>query len=416
MKAEIIAVGSEMLTPDHLDTNSLFITEKLNESGCEVHLKTVVGDDERDIERIVREALRRSDLIIVSGGLGPTEDDVTRIAVSRALGRRLNIDPRLIEALQRRFASRGYSMPKINERQAEVIERARILENPNGTAPGMWIDEGHAAIALLPGPPRELRPMVEKHILPWVRERTGGTRLAERLLHITGLTESEVDSRAAPLYLEHPNIRTTILANPGHIALRLSRWAAPGDEVADLEELAARIREILGDAVFSNAREELEEVVGRMLLDSAQSLSVAESCTSGLIGMRITRVPGSSRYFLGGIMCYSNEVKKALCRVPADVIEEHGAVSAECAEALAQGVRAALASSIGLSVTGIAGPDGGTPEKPVGLVFVGVADGGRAVTYRRILPGDRQMIRERAAYFALSSLRKFLMSTTDKHK
>jgi len=410
MKAEIIAVGSEMLTPDHLDTNSLFVTELLKAAGCEVHLKTVVGDDNADIERVVRDALGRSDLVIMSGGLGPTEDDVTRAAVASALGRELTVDSGLIEALQRRFAARGYRMPKINERQAQVIGGSRILDNPNGTAPGQWIEEGGVGIALLPGPPRELRPMVERHILPWVRERTGGRQCAERVLHITGMTESEVDSIAAPLYREYVAIRTTILAKTGHIALHMSRWIDPADHPADLDELAGRIREALGDAVFSTAREDLEEVVGRLLLDSGQTLALAESCTSGMIGMRITRVPGSSRYFVGGVMCYSNAVKQSLCGVSAGLLEKHGAVSVECAEALALGIRNALRSTIGLSVTGIAGPDGGTPEKPVGLVFAGVTDGKRTTGVKRILPGDREMIRERAAYFALSSLRRFLIS------
>ena len=410
MKAEIIAIGSEMLTPDHLDTNSLFVTELLNEAGCEVHLKTVVGDSEADVAGIVHDALGRSDLIILSGGLGPTEDDVTRAAVSTALGRGLTTDAGLVDALRRRFASRGYSMPAINERQAQVIDGSRILENPNGTAPGIWIDEGRVGIALLPGPPRELRPMMERHIVPWVRERTGGKRLVEKQLRITGMTESEVDSLAAPLYKQHSEIRTIILAKPSHILLRMSRWAGPGDSTPDLEELATQLKKVLGEAVFSTGREELEEVVGRMLVNSHSTLAVAESCTSGMIGARITRIPGSSRYFLGGIMCYSNEVKKTQCGVPTELLEEHGAVSAQCAEALAAGVRAALHSSVGLSVTGIAGPDGGSAEKPVGLVFVGLVDESRVVSHRRIIPGDRETMRERATYFALYSLRKFMIS------
>jgi nicotinamide-nucleotide amidase len=410
MKAEIIAVGSEMLTPDYIDTNSLFITERLNEAGCEVHLKTVVGDDEPDIANLLRDALRRSDLIVLSGGLGPTEDDLTRAAVAEVLGRGITTDPVLVEALRRRFASRGYQMPKINERQAQVIEGATILDNPFGTAPGMWLEEFGASIALLPGPPRELKPMMEKHIIPRVRQRSGGRRLASRQFHVTGMTESEVDSRVAPVYRKYQGIRTIILAKPGHIALRISRWVEPEEEPADLEELASLIQSLLGDAVFSVAQEPLEEVVGQMLLKSGLTLAVAESCTSGMIGARITRVPGSSRYFLGGILCYSNGVKERACGVPSRVLEEHGAVSAEAADALASGVREKLGSSIALSVTGIAGPDGGSSEKPVGLVFVGIADGRRVIHLKRIIPGDRETIRERATYFALSSLRSFLLS------
>jgi nicotinamide-nucleotide amidase len=359
---------------------------------------------------VLRSGLRRSELIILSGGLGPTEDDLTRTSVAAVLHREIRIHPALVEALQRRFAGRGYSMPKINERQAQVIDGARVLENPNGTAPGLWLEEGKVGIALLPGPPRELKPMVERHILPWVRERTGGRRLAGRIFHITGLTESEVDSRVAPVYREYPQVQTIILANPGHIALRMGRWVERGEQVADLEQLAGRIQEALGDAIFSSARETLEEVVGRMLLESGQTLAIAESCTSGMIGMRVTRVPGSSRYFLGGVMCYSNDVKHRICGVPAQLLEDHGAVCAQVAEALAGGVRNALGASIGLSVTGIAGPDGGTSEKPVGLVFVGIADGSRTTHLKRIVPGDRETIRERTTCFALSSLRRFLIS------
>lgn len=410
MNAEIIAIGSEMLTPDHLDTNSLFITEQLNEAGCEVRLKSVVGDNEADIARILREALKRSDLIILTGGLGPTEDDLTRAAVAGVLGRPLAVDQNVVDTLRRRFAVRGYTMPKINERQAQIIEGARLLENPNGTAPGQWIEDGGCGIALLPGPPRELRPMMEKHILPWVRQQCGGRRLAVKQLHITGMTESEVDSRVAPIYGKYGGIQTTILAKPGHIALRMSRWAGPGEDPSDLKELDTLIRQELGAAVFSTMREPLEEVVGQLLLDAGLTLAVAESCTSGMIGMRITRIPGSSRYFLGGVMCYANEVKQRICGVPASVIEQNGAVSSECAESLARGVRAALGSGVGLSITGIAGPDGGTPEKPVGLVFVGLADEQRRLHFRRIVPGDRETMRERATYFALSSLRRFLLS------
>lgn len=410
MKAETIAVGSEMLTPDHLDTNSLFVTQRLNEAGFEVHLKTVVGDSESDIAWVLQSALDRSDLVIISGGLGPTEDDLTRNAVARVLNRPLQTDPALLDALRRRFASRGYPMPQINERQAQKIAGAEILENPAGTAPGMWIEESGRHVVLLPGPPRELRPMFESAVLPRVRQMGMRRRLARRIFHITGMTESEVDSKVAAMYRSYPNIQTTILASPGHIAIRLYRWLDEQQEPADLDELASKIQEVLGDAVFSTNGETLEEVVGRLLRQSHKTLAVAESCTSGMLGMRITRVPGSSDYFLGGVLCYSNDVKERFCGVPAPLLGTHGAVSAEVAVALAEGICKGLRSSIGLSVTGIAGPGGGTPEKPVGLVHVGICDAKQAMSVRRILPGDRETIRERAVYFALSNLRRFLLS------
>ncbi len=409
MKAEIIAVGSELLTPDHLDTNSLFLTDRLNDAGFEVHLKTVVGDTAGDIAGAVRAALARSKVIILCGGLGPTEDDLTRAAVAEALKRPISIDPDILEALRRRFAGRGYSMPRINERQAEVIQGAEILANPFGTAPGMWIEENGSCIALLPGPPRELKAMVDASVLPRIRLLGKGRRLAKRAFHITGMTESEVDSLTAPIYRTYPRVQTTILASTGHIALQLYRWVEPGESPADFEELASKIQEILGDAVFSSAGEALEQVIGRLLRASGRTLSVAESCTSGMIGARITRVPGSSDYFLGGVLCYSNDAKTNLCGVPEEMLRRHGAVSAEVAEALARGARESLKSSIGLSVTGIAGPGGGSAEKPVGLVFVGFADEARSMHWRRTLPGDRETVRERATYFALAQLRRCLV-------
>jgi nicotinamide-nucleotide amidase len=272
----------------------------------------------------------------------------------------------------------------------------------------MWIEEDGTCIVLLPGPPRELEAMIEADVLPRVRCLGKGRRLAKKAIHVTGMTESEVDSLVAPIYKAYPRVQTTILASIGHIALRLYRWLEPGEEPEELEELASKIQEALGDAVFSNRGETLEQVVGRLLRESDRTLAVAESCTSGMIGARITRVPGSSDYFLGGVLCYSNDLKRSLCGVPEEMLRQHGAVSAEVAEALARGTRESLQSSVGLSVTGIAGPGGGSDEKPVGLVFVGLADEARTVHWRRIIPGDRETMRERATYFALSLLRRFL--------
>jgi nicotinamide-nucleotide amidase len=409
MKAEIIAVGSELLTPDHLDTNSLYLTEKLWEVGYRVQLKTVVGDDAQDIAAILRSALSRSDLILITGGLGPTEDDLTRGAVAATLNRSISVDTNTLEALRQRFASRGYQMAKINERQAEVIAGAEVLSNSFGTAPGMWLVEGGVGIALLPGPPREIKPMLESQLLPRLRQLGEGKLLARKFFVVAGMTESEVDSRVAPIYTMYPKIQTIILSSPAGITLKLLQWMDKGEDSQALEELASRILEVLGDAVYTSTGESMEEVIGRLLSESGLTLAVAESCTAGLIGWRITRVPGSSNYFLGGVLCYSNDVKTKLCGVPQRVLERHGAVSAEAAEDLASGVRKKLGSSIGLSVTGIAGPAGGSTEKPVGLVYVGLADADRIHHERRILPGDRDTIRERSAYFALSCLRKFIM-------
>jgi nicotinamide-nucleotide amidase len=408
MKAEIIAVGSELLTPDNIDTNSLFLTERLNEAGWQVHLKTVVGDDQEDIAGVLRAALERSTLIIFSGGLGPTEDDLTRAAVSTVLGRPLSIDSGVLEEMRRKFAARGFTMTRINERQAEVMQGAEVLDNPMGTAPGQWIEEKGRFIVLLPGPPRELKNMFDERVQPKIRRLGGGMRLACRSFHVTGITESELDSQIAPVYTAYPDVRTTVLAGTRHIAVRMYQWTPTGKNTAELDELAAKIREKLGKSIFSEKGESMEEVIGRQLKDSGRTIAVAESCTAGMLGMHITRVPGSSSYFKGGILCYSDEAKIKLCGVPAELIEKHGAVSAEVAEALARGVRDALHSSIGLSITGIAGPDGGSTEKPVGLVYIGVSDGERTDSRHRIMPGDRESIRERSTYLALSWLRRFL--------
>ena len=409
MKAEIIAIGSELLTPDHIDSNSLYLTQKLNESGFEVHLKSVVGDNVEDIERLLRESLSRSKITLLCGGLGPTEDDVTRAATARALNRRLILNQEILDALHRRFELRGYRMARINERQAEIIEGAEILENRVGTAPGMWIEDQGACLALLPGPPRELQPMFESQVAHHIRELGAGRRLEKRILGVQGIPESEVDSRVAPIYKAYPAIQTTILAAKGCITLRLQTWLGPGEESSDLDTLADRVCAELGDAVFTRTGEKLEAVVGRMLRQSGSTIAVAESCTAGMIGSTITRIEGSSEYFLGGVTCYSNKLKTRLCLVPSELIERHGAVSAEVAEAMARGVREVIGSNIGLAVTGIAGPGGGSEQKPVGLVYFGLADASRCIHVRRVLPGDREMVRELATTSSLGCLRRFLL-------
>jgi nicotinamide-nucleotide amidase len=381
-----------------------------------VHLKTIVGDDSEDITGVLQEALRRSNLIIFSGGLGPTEDDLTRTAVAAVLKRPLILDDGILKILEQRFLARGFRMAKINERQAEIIRGAEALDNPHGTAPGMWIEENQRYIVLLPGPPRELQAMFEQSVLPKITTLHGRERLTYRSLHITGITESELDSQIAPIYKQYPQVQTTILAGTRHIAIRLYRWAKDEEDPSDLNELTAKIQAQLGDSIFSTRGEYMEEVIGRQLHESGKTLAVAESCTSGMLGMHITRVPGSSDYFRGGVLCYSNEAKMELCGVPDKLLGKYGAVSAETAEALARGVRQSLRSDIGLSITGIAGPGGGTPEKPVGLVYIGISDGKRTESRHRIMPGDRESIRERSTYLALSWLRRFLMRSNSSEQ
>ena len=409
MKAEIIAVGTELLSPDHVDTNSLYMTEKLNGAGWELRRKTVVGDDPEDIADAITAALNRSELVILSGGLGPTEDDRTRAAAALALGRNMRRSEEIIEEPRRRTAVYGFQMSKNNERQADVIDGAEVLRNPLGSAPGQWIEAGGRFVALLPGPFRELKIIFETDVLPKLQILSGGRLMASKLFHITGIPESELDARIAPLYTACAGIEVTVLAGTAHISVRLSKWLDKGESAADIEELGAKIQAELGDAVFSASGETMEEVVGGLLRESGKTLAVAESCTSGMLGMRITNVAGSSDYFRGGVLCYSNDAKMKLCGVPPETIAMYGAVSAETAEALARGVRSALSSDIGVSITGIAGPGGGSAEKPVGLVYIGISDGDRAKIHHRVMPGNRESVRERSAYLALSMLRRFLL-------
>jgi nicotinamide-nucleotide amidase len=400
-QAEIIAVGSELLTPFRIDTNSLWLTERLNALGIDVAVKTIVGDDEALVERLVREALARSEIIILTGGLGPTEDDVTRKALARALGRALVLDEQVLERIRARFASRGIAMPKINERQALVLEGAIVLENRHGTAPGMFLEHQGRVLVALPGPPAEMRAMFESDVGPLLEPLAGGLRIGRRTLRVAGLSESAVDQAIAPIYTHYENPRTTILATTGGIEIHLTAVGATEQEVeARLDELSDRIERALGARVFTTRGESLEEVIGRLCLTKRYTIAVAESVTGGLLAKRLTDVPGSSRYFRGGITAYSDEAKTALLGIPADALARHGAVSAEVAEAMAQRAKAQFATTIGVAVTGWAGPEG---EKP-GLVFIAFADDVHVESHRHWFPGDRTRIRELAAQAALTLL------------
>ncbi|HJQ33575.1 MAG TPA: competence/damage-inducible protein A [Pyrinomonadaceae bacterium] len=410
LTAEIIAVGSELLTPFRTDTNSLWLTERLNSVGVEVKLKTIVGDDDARLEETIRDALKRSGVVVLTGGLGPTEDDITRKIAARALGRRLSLDEKVLEEIRAKFLHWGRKMPEINARQAMVVEGAEVLPNPNGTAPGMYVEHEGRAVVLLPGPPRELKPMFDTHVLPKLSERAGAVRVARRVLRVAGLGESAVDERIAPVYTQYKNPQTTILFNNSEIEIHLTAQAKSEAEAELLlDGLAGQIEERLGEAVFAFRGEKMEEVVGLRLAVGGFTLATAESCTGGLIAHRLTEVPGSSTYFMEGVVTYSNEAKTRLLGVPAELIEAHGAVSAEVAEAMAEGVKRRAGTDFGLAVTGIAGPGGGTEEKPVGLVYVALSDDAHTEHRRLMLPGDRYLIRWRASQSALDLLRRRLI-------
>ncbi len=407
LNAEIIAIGSEMLTPFRVDTNSLWLTERLNSMGIDVKLKTIVGDDEARLEETIRDAMKRSEIVISTGGLGPTEDDITRKIFARVLKRRLILDDDILEKLRARFAKRGVVMSENNSRQALVLERAEVLPNPNGTAPGILIEEGKCVVAIMPGPPREMKPMFDASVAPLLKQRVGDVLILRRKLNIFGLGESAVDELAAPVYTKYKNPSTTILFKDGQIELHLTAQVKTETEGTRLlDELSGQLEEALGDYVYSRRDETLEQVVGELLRWRGYSLATAESCTGGLLAGRITEVAGSSEYFLEGVVTYSNEAKMRMLGVPAAMLEEHGAVSEPVACAMATGVRKLAGSTFGIGVTGIAGPGGGSEEKPVGLVYIALADEDSVTARKFIFPGDRQFIRILSVNAALDLLRR----------
>jgi nicotinamide-nucleotide amidase len=414
MRAEIIAVGSELLTPYRLDTNSLFLTSELNQLGIDVAQKSVVGDAPEDMLAVFRQALDRAQVVISSGGLGPTDDDRTRQAVSDLLGRKLVMNEEILRQIQERFRRYGRPMAKINERQAMVPEGATVLPNPRGTAPGLWLEAGDRIVVLLPGVPGELRKIFEHEVRPRLAKVSPAERLYTRDLRVTGMGESDVEARVSPLYAAYPETETTILASPPAIQLHPRIWTNdPAKAQTVLDEITDRMALALGEYLYSTHGELLEEVVARVLADNRATIAVAESCTGGLLSERLTSIPGSSRYFLGGVVGYSNEMKTGFTGVPADLIEAKGAVSPEVAIALAAGIQKLTGATIGIGVTGIAGPGGGTPEKPVGLVYIGISDGRSSSEHKFQFLGDRERIRLFASQAALDGVRRyFLFSPT----
>ena len=414
MNAEIIAVGSELLTPNRLDTNSLYLTEQLNQLGIDVIFKSVVGDNLRRLVAATQHALFRSDIVIFSGGLGPTEDDLTREAVAEALGVTLQRNPEIIVQLEKRFADRGWKMPANNAKQADILGGATVLPNLNGTACGQWLTgqlEGRERIViLLPGPPHEMKALFENEVRERLRAKVPPAHLFTRTLRIAMLAESAVDARVAPIYKRYADVETTILAAGGEVELHFKSSAPTLDAAqARADEVAGLVEDELDDAVYSRDGQSLEQIVGYWLQMRGATLAVAESCTGGLVAERITSVAGSSRYFLGGAVVYSNALKTELAGVPAEMIERHGAVSREVAGALAEGIRYRCESTLGVGVTGVAGPGGGTAEKPVGLVYHAVASDRGTEVIQRNYPGDRKRIRRFASTMALDMVRRKLM-------
>jgi len=410
MNACILAIGSEMLTPFRVDTNSLFITERLNAIGYDVRLKAIVGDDVDELAQVLQGALNWADLIVVTGGLGPTADDITRDAVARVLGTPIDVDESIVDRIRARFALRSMTMPEINRRQAMVPRGATVLDNPNGTAPGLWLERGRTALLLLPGPPREMKPMLDAVIRDRLAPKADGQRLFRRVLKITGRAESDVDAHAQPVYgrwiTAAVPISTTILAVLGQIELHLTAQAASQVDADAVLDCAVReLQDALGPAVYSTDGRALEVVVGDLLRERKMTIAVAESCTGGLLTSRLTDVPGSSDYVERGVVCYSNRSKTDLAGVPEALIQAHGAVSEPVAQAMAEGIRARAGTNIGVGITGIAGPGGGSAEKPVGTVVVAVVVDAESRVRTFQFVGGREMVKFQAAQSALNMTR-----------
>ena len=412
--AEIIAVGSELLTASRLDTNSLAITERLRALGIALRAKTVVGDRASDLAAVFRGALGRADLVILTGGLGPTDDDLTRDVVARELERELVEDPAITDAIRQRFARRGLVMPEINRRQAMVPRGATVLPNPHGTAPGLWVEAGDQIVVLLPGPPRELIPMLDGPVAAALAQRTEGTALYTRIVRIFGRSESHTEEAVRSLYGEwahaSPPIDVTILAARGAIDLLLSTNAASPEAAAAILELEARrAAAILGDDGYSTDGEPIEMVVGRLLKDRGWRLAAAESCTGGLVLKRLTDFAGSSDYVEGGVVSYSNAMKTSLLGVAPQVIDAEGAVSETVAAQMAAGVRKMTGAHIGIGITGIAGPGGGSDLKPVGTVMIAVETPDTRVVRTKRYSGGRDLVRDLSSHAALDIVRRLLM-------
>jgi nicotinamide-nucleotide amidase len=420
MIAEIIAAGSEMLTPFRQDTNSLYLTERLNELGVQVAFKTIVGDNLDHLTSAAKIAIARADIVIFSGGLGPTEDDLTREAAAAALGLEMRRDNDLLTGIYKRFASRRMAMPQNNARQADVIVGAEILPNENGSAAGQYIDtvvgRHRKIVILLPGPPKELKPLYDAEVAPRLAATLPERHMARRMLRMALIPESQVDARTAPIYKLYPDIETTILAGHGEIQLHfVCAKASAAEAQARVDELAERVEAEMGEAVFSSHGESLEETVLLMLGLRHMTLAAAESCTGGLLSERLTAVPGSSRYFLGGAVVYADRLKTIFADVSEELIRTEGPVSEDVARAMAEGIRQRTGAAVGVGITGIAGPGPGTGAdegKPIGLVYVAISfaeDAGAPKVAELSLTGDRERIRFWASQHALEVLRRRLL-------
>lgn len=404
--AAIIAVGSELLTPSRTDTNSLYLTDQLNGLGVEVRKKVLVGDDRAILAAELKEALGQFSMVLLTGGLGPTEDDVTRDAAAAALGRPLVFRQDLCDAIEERFRSRGRKMAEINKRQAFVLEGSEPLNNPAGTAPGLWIEVGEKLVMLLPGPPAEMKPVFEQECLPRLRRRMPDVTICSRFYRVTGLTESDLDTLIAPVYTNYTNPATTVLASAGDIQVHLrARCENEAEALRLLAEVGDPIERLLGDQLYSRNGDSLEATVLGLVMDRKATLAIAESLTGGQLGQRITSVPGCSGCFLGGFLTYTNEMKTSMLGVSPATLEQYTAVSEPVAIEMARGARERTGATYAISTTGEAGPQSNSGAPP-GTVYIGFAAKDRAEAVRYVMPGDRARVRGFTTNAALDLLRR----------
>jgi nicotinamide-nucleotide amidase len=407
VKAAIIAVGSELLGASRSDTNSLWLAGRLEEAGIALARKSCIGDDLAAIAAELRESSRRAPVVLVTGGLGPTADDLTREAVAEFAGRALAIDPGILEDIRGRFARRGIAMPSINEKQALVVEGSRPLVNPRGSAPGIWLETEEGVVVCLPGVPAEMKRMFDELALPEIARRFGGPPRRRRVLKVAAMGESAVEERVMPVYEKWSGHAFTILASVGEVQLHLAAQGTTEEADRVLDAQTADFQRALAGRVYGRDEQTLEEMVGVRLREIGATVATAESCTGGLIAQRITAIAGSSDYFLGSVVAYADAVKTTFLGVRPETLEAHGAVSEETAREMADGARARFGADFALASTGIAGPGGGTPEKPVGTVWIALASSGGPTRARKLRPpGDRATIRGWTAAAALEMLRE----------
>lgn len=412
MKAEILAIGTELLLGQITNTNAAYISRKLAEAGIDLYYHTTVGDNEARIETALRTALERADVVIATGGLGPTEDDLTRKVFSKVLGKRLVLNDAVLEKIKERFAQLGRKMSPNNEKQALIPQHATVLHNPWGTAPGFIMETGKKKVVALPGVPREMKILLDEQVIPSL---TKGHKVKEvivsRVLRTCGVTESKLDELIGDFIRQEFNPTVALLAHAAEIHVRLT-VKAPSVEEAQrkLDDLEDRVRQRVGDLIFGRDEQSLEEIVGALLVVNRMRMAVAESCTGGLLAHRLTNIPGSSEYFERGVVAYSDRAKESILGVSPELIAEKGAVSQEVAQAMAKGIKKISRTEVGVSLTGIAGPGGGSEEKPVGLVYISLATPEGFVNKRFLFAqADRATIKQRSTQMALEMLRRYLI-------